>query len=293
MSGVATNRTNITLPPEISAEILAKMQTESAVMRLAREVRLPGRGLSIPVITSDPQAAWVAETAAKPVSNPGLTTKLMEAYKLAVIVPFSNEFRRDAASLYDALIERLPGALAKKFDETVFGVVSKPGSDFDNFASCTGQEIGSDAYDGLVAADTDIATNGGILNGFALAPQGKGVLLASKDNNGRPLFINSVAEGAIPMVLGAKTVIAKGAYKASTNQVGVAGDWSQALWGTVEGVQISYSSDATLTYTENDETKTISLFQQNMFAVRAEIEVGFRADTSVFNKLIATPEVSG
>ena len=28
--------------------------------------------------------------------------------------------------------------------------------------------------------------------------------------------------------------------------------------------------------------------QQNMFAVRAEIEIGFRADTSVFNKLTAT-----
>ena len=27
------------------------------------------------------------------------------------------------------------------------------------------------------------------------------------------------------------------------------------------------------------------LFEQNMFAVRAEIEVGFRCDTSVFNKL--------
>ena len=31
MSGTATNRTNITLPAEMSREILAKMQTESAV----------------------------------------------------------------------------------------------------------------------------------------------------------------------------------------------------------------------------------------------------------------------
>ena len=218
---------------------------------------------------------------------------MLRAYKLAVIVPFSNEFRRDAAALYDQLIQRLPNALGKKFDQTVFGVVSKPGSDFDNFASVTGQEIGTDAYDGLVAADTDIAVNGGVLNGFVLAPQGKGVLLASKDNSGRPLFINNVAEGAIPMVLGAKTLINKSAYKASTNQVGIAGDWTQAIWGSVSGVEISYSEDATLTYIDNDEPKTINLFQQNMFAVRAEIEVGFRADTSVFNKLIATPEVSG
>ena len=294
LSGIPTNRTSIDLPVAVSNEILQKTQGASAVMQLARKIALPGRGAAINVITSDPEAAWVGETGSKPVANPGLETKVMRAYKLAVIVPFSDEFRRDAASLYDALIERLPGALAKKFDETVFGVVSKPGSDFDNFASVTAQEIGTDAYDGLVAADTDIATNGGILNGFALAPQGKGVLLAAKDKNDRPLFINSVAEGAIPMVLGAKTVLAKGAYKASTNQVGVAGDWSQALWGTVEGVRISYSADATLAYTDGEgQSATMNLFQNNMFAVRAEIEVGFRADTSVFNRLIATPEVSG
>ena len=293
MSGIQTNRTAIDLPVDVSNEILQKVKESSAIMSLAREIKLPGRGTAINVITSDPDAAWVGETSAKPVGNPGLQTKVLRPYKLAVIVPFSMEFKRDAAALYDALIQRLPGALGLKFDQTVFGVVSKPGSDFDNFASCTGQEIGTSAYDGLVAADTDIATHGGILNGFALAPQGKGVLLASKDQNGRPLFINSVAEGAIPMVLGAKTVIAKGAYNSETNQVGVAGDWTNAIWGTVEGVQISYSEDATLTYVESDVTKTVNLFQNNMFAVRAEIEVGFRADTSVFNKLIATGEVSG
>ena len=293
VSGVPTNRTSIDLPVEVSKEILQKVKESSAVMNLSRQIKLPGNGAAINVITGDPEAACVGETGSKPVSNPGLATKVMRAYKLAVIVPFSMEFQRDAAALYDALIQRLPGALAYKFDQTVFGVVSKPGSDFDNFASCTGQEIGSNAYDGLVAADTDISTHGGVLDGFAISPQGKGVLLASKDLNGRPLFINSVAEGAVPMILGAKTVLAKGAYKAADNQVGVAGDWTQALWGTVEGVKIDYSKDASLTYTENDETKTINLFQQNMFAVRAEIEVGFRADTSVFNKLIATGEISG
>ena len=104
MSGISTNRTNITLPAEVSQEILQKTQSASAVMQLARQIALPGRGVQIPVITSDPSAAWVAETGAKTVSNPGLSTKLMQAYKLAVIVPFSDEFRRDAAALYDAIV---------------------------------------------------------------------------------------------------------------------------------------------------------------------------------------------
>ena len=287
MSGVQTNRTAINLPTDVSQEIIQKTQENSAIMQLARPIALPGRGTAINMITSDPEAAWVGETEAKPVSNPGLATKVMRAYKLAVIVPFSNEFRRDVSSLYDAIVERLPRALAAKFDATVFGAGSAPGSDFDTFASVTAQAIGGTlTYGGLVAADGDIAAHGGIMNGIVLAPQGKSILLGSTDGDNRPLFINNVSEGAVPVVLGAKTIQSKGAYIAGTspapNIVGFAGDWTQAMYGTVEGVKVDYSSDATL---DIGSGNVINLFQQNMFAVRAEIEVGFRADTSVFNAL--------
>lgn len=284
--GTPTNRTSIDLPVDVSQEIIQKTQEESAIMQLARQIPLPGRGAAVNVITSDPEAAWVGETNAKPVSNPGLATKILRGYKLAVIVPFSNEFRRDVATLYDAVVDRLPRALGAKFDATVFGNGSAPGSDFDTFASVTAQAIGADAYAGLVAADGDVAAHGGIMNGIVLAPQGKSILLSAVDRDGRPLFINSVAEGAIPMVLGARTLQSKGAYVAGTspapNKVGIAGDWTQAVYGTVEGVRITYSEDATL---DLGNGTLINMFQDNMFAVRAEIEVGFRADTSVFNAL--------
>ena len=286
MAGVPTNRTNISLPPDVAAEILAKTQEASAVMSLARQIQLPGRGVSIPVITADPEAAWVGETAAKPVANPTLGTKVMEPYKLAVIVPFSNEFRRDAAALYDELVRRLPLALAQKVDATAVGAVQAPGSNFDTFAAATAQNITNpNTYSSLVAADADIATHGGIMNGIALSPQGKSVLLGAVDGDSRPLFINNVSEGAVPMVLGAKTVMNKGIYDGTNHVVGIAGDWSQAMYGTVEGVVIDYSSDATLT----SGNTTINLFQQNMFAVRAEIEIGFRADVNCFNRLTVTP----
>lgn len=284
MAGIQTNRTNIQLPPDVSNEILAKTQEASAVMQLARQIALPGRGVEIPVVLSDPEAAWVGETDEKPVSNPGLDTKVMTAYKLAVIVPFSNEFRRDASALYDALVGRLPAALGTKFDQTVAGAVAAPGSNFDSLGSATAQALGTDEYAALVAAYTDIATHGGELNGFIFSPQGKGKLLGAVDKDGRPLFINNAAEGAVPVVLGARTYSSQGAYVAgSPATLGFAGDWTKAVYGTVEGVQIGYSEDATLVSGET----TINLFQRNMFAVRAEIEIGFRADVSCFNKITA------
>ena len=295
MPGISTNRTNITLPAEVSQEIMQKMQGESAIMRLARNVALPGRGMTIPVITGDPTAAWVTETGAKPVSNPSLSTKLMQAYKLAVIVPFSDEFRRDAAALYDAIVARLPGALALKFDQTVIGAVEKPGENFDNFAACTAQSIvaaeGHSAYDGLVAAFGDIAEHAGKLDGFALSPAGEGILLGATDSTGRPLFVNSAADGAIPRILGAAVSSGRGLYKAGAAAVGtgagtpaivgIAGDWTQAMFGTVEGVQIRFADQTGLTINSTQ----VNLWEHNMFAARAEIEVGFRADTACFNLL--------
>lgn len=285
-SGVATNRTYIDLPVDVSNEILAKTQESSAIMRLARKIALPGRGAAIPVITSDPSADWVGETAKKPVANPGLDTKIMRAYKLAVIVPFSDEFRRDAKALYNELVSRLPNALGKKFDETVFGNGSAPGSDFDTFANITKQSLASNVYQGLVAADGDISLHGGIVNGYAITPQLRSLLLGAVDLEGRPLFINSVSEGSVDRILGAKTYMTRAAFvTGSPAVVGVAGDWTKALYGTVEGVKIDISDQATL---EVDAEHSINLWQQNMFAVKAEIEVGFRADTDLFNALTAT-----
>lgn len=282
MPGINVNTTTISLPTELQARIIQKVQDDSAVMALAQRIELPGLGATIPVITSDPEAAWVAETDEKPVSRPGLSTKTMGAYTLAVIVPFSNQFKDNVTALYNAIVERLPRALAQKFDKTVFGNGSKPGSNFDNFASVTAQSFGSNPYAALVAADTDIAAHGGITNGYVISPQGKAVLLGAKDTTGRPLFINSVAEGAIPMILGAPTKQSKAAYiDTTTDVVGFAGDWTQAIYGVNGGIKLSVSDQATLT----DGETTLNLWQRNMFAVRAEIECGFVADTTVFNKL--------
>ena len=301
MSGISTNRTNISLPSDVSQEIIQKTIQASAVMTLGRQIALPGRGVVIPVITSDPSASWVDETDAKPVGNPGLSTKNMQAYKLAIIEPFSNEFRRDARALYDALVQRLPMILAKQFDATVVGAVVKPGANFDNLAAATAQSLKAtvspahSTYDGLVAAYQDIAEHGAMLNGFALSPSAQGMLLGATDSTGRPLFINSAADGAVPVILGARTVAATGMFKAGTaaagsdagtpDVIGVAGDWTKALWGTVEGVQIDISDQATLTYTIGTETVNVNLWQRNMFAVRAEIECGFRCDVNAFNLL--------
>ena len=296
-SGIPTNRTNIELPVEVSSEILQKTQQGSVVMQLARQIALPGRGAQIPVITGDPTADWVTETGSKPVSNPSLSKKIMQGHKLAVIVPFSNEFRRDASALYNALIDRLPAALGKEFDKTVFFGPASSLANFDDFSAVSTQALDAtskNAYDGIVAAEVDINGQGGVVNGYVVSPQGRGILLATKDGDGRPLF-NSIVDGNIPTILGAPVQLTDAAYQAGTQAsgttaygpdvVGFAGDWSHALYGIVEGVSIDFAEQATLSIKEGSDIVPLNLWQRNMFAVRAEIEIGFVAETNYFNAL--------
>jgi HK97 family phage major capsid protein len=273
------------LPPDVSSEIWGATLEASAVMQFARRIYLPGRGVTVPIITGEPEANWVSETNAKPVSRGTLSNKMITPYTLAVIEPFSNQFRRDLPALYSELKRRLPFALAKKFDSTVFGPSSGvPGTDFDALGDATAIDIETNTYDALVAADAAVSAADGILSGWVMAPQAKSLLLTTKDGNDRPLFINNAqTDGAVPALLGSPVHIRKAVYTAgSPAQLGFAGDWSDAVYGTVEGVQIAISDQATL----QDGGDTINLFQQNMFAVRAEIEVGFRVkDIAEFVKL--------
>ncbi|GAA1337163.1 phage major capsid protein [Arthrobacter roseus] len=292
MAGIDINRSTsgVLLPPEVSGEIWSNAITESAVMQLSRQITLPGSGVSIPIITGDAEADWVAETAEKPVSRATLGNKLITPYKLAVIEPFSNEFRRDLPGLYAELARRLPSALARKFDSTVLAGAA-PGSNFDVLTGAAAVGISGDTYGGLVAADQAVATGGGLLNGWALSPQARGLLLGAVDAQGRPLFINNVqTDGAVPALLGAPVYTSKAVYLAdidgagvgTDSQLGYAGDWTSAMFGTVEGVQISVSDQATI----NDGGTQLNLWQRDMFAIRAEIEIGFRVrDIAHFAKL--------
>lgn len=289
---VTRTTSNVALPVEVSSEIWAKTLEDSAFMQLSRHITIPGTGTTVQTITGEPQANWVAEANAKPVSDHTFGKKVITPYKLAVIEAFSDEFRRDKAALYAELVRRLPYALAAKFDATIMGT-SAPGTGFDVLGGCTKVSLipaqGKTVYDQFLAVDTNVSTAGGIMNGIALAPQGRAKVLSAVDQTNHPLFTAGVQSGTIQPILGASVVTKNSIYVAGAAGspgtpaiVGIAGDFTKAIYGTVEGIQIAVSDQASLT----SGNTTINLWQQNMFAVRAEVEVAFAVEgTGYFNLL--------
>ena len=278
--------TGVALPSVLVDTVIQGVREGSAVMSLANRLVIPGSGITMNVITGDPEPAWTVESTEKTVSEPTFANKVMQPYKLAVIVPFSDQFRRDEAALYDAIVSRVPDALAKKFDETVF-FGTAPGTNFDTLASADGVDLEADPYGALVGAINDIAIAGGNANGIVLSPQANGIIMSARYDSGagEPVFPNYAANQPL---FGIATMTRHAAYKAGSsaaNTVGFVGDWSKAYYGIVQDVTIEYSNQATL----NDGTNTINLWQRNMFALRCEMEVGFVVgDADCFQKLTDT-----
>lgn len=265
----------VNLPAQVSNEIWASTQEQSAVMAVSRQIALPGSGISIPIVTGDSAADWVAESAEKPVSHATVSNKTMTPYKLAVIETFSMEFRRDLPALYNELARRLPGALAKKFDSTVLAGTA-PGSGFDVLSSAPGLTVdGTNTYADLAAVFNAVAAAGGDLSHWVANPAFEGLLLSNVASDGRPLFIpDATTQGRVGSIFGRPVYTTRGALKvnADSSDTAIAGDFAgSAIYGTVEGVQVDISDQATV----NDGGTQVNLWQRNMFAIRAEIEVGF------------------
>lgn len=266
----------IELPKELSEEIIQGAIAQSAVMRLANRVYLPGRGLSIPVITGDPTVSIVNEAAEKPVSNSTFSTKNLVPKKFAVIELVSMEFRRDLPRLYDALIERLPGAFAKAFDKQAFTESAITG--FDSLVNAQTISTGSTYAQKIQNGIKAIAADGYRLNGFAASAAAEAELITAVDGNGRPLFMPTTADSSVGRVYGGEVV----PCAAITGLIG--GDWSKAYYGIVDGINIRFSEEATV----NDGSNQINLWQRNMIGILCEVEASFVvADDDAFFQIAA------
>jgi HK97 family phage major capsid protein len=308
LNRLSTNVSSL-LPADVSQEIQAKLIEESVIQTLARRVSVPGSGLTIPVISGEPTADWVAESAEKPVSRHALNKLSLTPKKLAVIEPFSDEFRRDLPGLYAELVRRLPRSLATAFDAAaIAGNRDQIGSLYDEGeAAATNADLqtldATDTYGDLLAAITKVATNGYDATGVAVSPAGEALLMGAVWT-GAPVFIpNANDSRGVGRVFGRDVfrsrnvkfaavdadIDADGSGAGTTEVdtlLGIVGQWDQAIWGTVEGVKVSFSDQATLT----DGGSPLNLWQRNMFAVRAEIEIGFVvADPKAFVLLTDAP----
>lgn len=289
-----------------SQAIFEKAARSSVVQRLAREIPLSFNGQSIPVVTGRLVAGWVSEAAKKPASSGAMSLKTMDPKKLAVVAVVSSEVVRANPGGYMQVIQNQIGeAFALAFDKAAlydqgpaaYGSEGAAGGGpfATNLGSTTNAvEIGTgtDIFADFVSGLSLVLADGFPTTGYALDDRMEPLLLSARDGNDRPLFVDSITDnGAIPFgtgdlrtgrLLGRPAVMGGGVYSGTTDDVeAIGGDWSQAAWGVVGGINYALSTEATVTI----NGALVSLWENNLVAVRAEAEYGFLVnDTNAFVK---------
>ena len=275
----------VILTPEMSSEIWTDSIKQSALTQLATRVNRPGKGVKWQTLNAPNAAEWVGETAEKPVVDPSFGSKTMIPYKLAQIITVSEEFTRDAANLWNAVQAQASEAIAQAIDKTFLaGTIPLPGADgVDTLADAQTVSVKNGKYVDFVKIATTVLDNNGDLNGIAITNKGLSKFLSAVDENGRPLMVPGVGSTELGSAFGARMIKSpwgyKEAVKASTEPkvnaapevLGVAGDWTQAYYGTVQGIRIKMTDTATV----KKGSQTINLWQRNMIAFLVEAEVGF------------------
>ena len=281
---LSRSTSGVYLTPEQSNEIWTDVFKQSAVTQLAKGVKLPGSGMEYDTLGDLSAAKWVSETDEKPVDKPTIGSRIMKPFKVAKIVPVSEEFVRDKGALWAKIKERAAQSIAQTIDQTFLtGLIAAPSTEtMDTLKDAQTVSIGSGKYADFVKIATTILTNDGDLNGIALSPHGLAEVLKATDANDHPLLVPSQST-EIGTLFGARVVKSPWGHvpeikadtphgiSASKEVFGVAGDWTNALYGTVEGIKMKISDQATI----NDNGNQINLWQRNMIAFLIEAEIGF------------------
>jgi HK97 family phage major capsid protein len=242
----------------------------------------------------------VSEGSKKPATEGTMALKTMAPKKLAAIMVNSAEVvRANPGNYINLMREQLAEAFAKAFDlaalhdEGPDGTMS--GGPFSTFVDQTTkiQEIGEttqtnggihvDLVEAMrtVVTDSDSSSRRYRVSGWALDSILEPDLWGAVDSTGRPIYVNLPADEASSATEGAGRLMNRPSFMGegvASNDgysvLGYGGDWSRAVWGVVGGISYDVSTDATVTI----DSSLVSLWENNLVAIRAEAEYGFLVD---------------
>lgn len=283
------------LKPELAQAYFDLAARKSVVQSLTRQVPLGINGQEIPVVTSKPTAGWVSEAGQKPATQGALGLKTIAPKKLAAISVVSAEVvRANPGNYMDLLQDQIAEAFAIAFDSATLHGTNSPFGAGNNIAATTkAVQLGTST---AAAGGTYADLNGALkllvddkkkLTGWAFDDTAEPILNDAVDLNGRPLFVDAVYEESA--LSGGRLLRRPAFYNegvATGDTIGYAGDWSQAVWGTVGGISYDVSTETAVTI--NGEL--VSLWEHNLVAIRAEAEYGWLVnDVEAFVALNEAP----
>lgn len=268
------------IPEEQGQLMLKEVMSGSAVMQLARYEEMTKPKKKFTFLAKGLGGYWVSETERIKTSKAQWLQAEMEAKKVGVIIPMSKEFLRyTAKDFFEEVKPLIVEAFHKKFDAAALFGTETP------YAASSGKAIftGAQEEGNIVQLTTDLYDNANSLmslieenefdpNGLLTTRSFKGKMRGALDGNKQPIF-NGTND-----ILGLPIAYTEGAAFDKTKAAALMGDWDYARYGILQGIEYAVSEDATLTTLAADDAEEgtpVSLFERDMFALRATMHVAY------------------
>lgn len=262
------------IPEEKAKEIIKAVARGSSILQLSKVEEMSSDKKKFNVLTDGPGAYWVGEGERIKTSGATWIHPVIEAKKLAVIIPTTREKLNDTTidvfgELKEGIAEAFYQAIDKAclfgenspFDTSVWGSVEK-----------SNMIIDSESNIDVAMSDTLalVEENGYEPNGFAGHIGIKNELRKLRDGNGNLIFDPSTRELYGQPI----EFVRNGAWNKDKADL-ITGEWKYSIVGIREGIQYAILEEATLQGTLDEDGKPISLAEQDMIAIKATMRIGY------------------
>lgn len=275
------------MPEDVAHEILGTVADDSVVMSFGRELpRMSRKQRRLPVWSSLPTAYFVnpTDTGLKQTTSVSWDNVYLNAEELAVIVPIPEAVLDDAD--YDIFGEAKPAitaSIGKAFDQAVLYGVNAPstwpvpviqGAENAGHDIVVG-EIG-EVWEDILAengVEAKVEEDGFMVNGFVGALSMRGKLRGQKDDNGQPIFMQSLQQGGGYVLDGVPIRFPTNGAIDPSRSLLFAGDWSQLVWAIRQDITYKVLTEAVIQ--DGNGAIVYNLAQQDMVALRVVFRVGW------------------
>lgn len=253
--------------PEMTGTVMKEVRDHSLVMRLGKYEEMNGRQeKKFSFQTDGVSAYWVDEGQKIQTSKPGFAEATMRAKKLGVIILASREYLNYTWSqFFNEMKDDIAEAFYKKFDQAAILNKDNP---FDFSVDQVAKKIeGPITFDNVLALEDVIYDEGGTVEAFVSNNRNHSTLRQAVNAQGESIYDRQTRQ-----IDGITTVH----YDDLGKGIIYAGDWTKNLiYGVPYNITFKISEDAQISTITNSDGTPVNLYEQELIALRATMDVAF------------------
>src|SRR5690606_20612386 len=268
------------IPEEQGTLILKETMSNSVMMQLAKYEEMTKQKKTFQYLAEGVGAYWVGEGEVIQTSKPQWLTATMEAKKLGVIIPVSREFLQySVTNFFNEVRPLIAEAFYKKFDEATILNADNPFTQSLQESVTDAEHIITGDINGDNFFDlTDLVNDAGFdVNAFISKKQNRSLLRRVVDG-----FTQEDGTITDPVRLynrGANTLDGSPVADLESTKMKkgelFAGNFNYVRYGIPYNLNYSISEEAQLSSIVDEAGKPINLWERELMAIRATMDVGF------------------